>query len=155
MNLVWTIVLIVIVLLVLGYVIHWIYSSNEEVYVYDIGRYGIAKSDIPEIEAKTGAKVATMKQVEDAFKDGAQWCWAGWMRGDDGNLIGGYPMQTALPGCGDKVGVVSFVPKEGAKYSVLLYGKKPVLPMASKDNIGAGTRMWSDVFDPPKYSKYS
>ena len=61
------------------------------------------KADAQRICQAAGGDLATLSQLKAAQENGAQWCFAGWLK-DTVNPH--YPMQQARGGCGDKAGVI-------------------------------------------------
>lgn len=95
------------------------------VQVFAVGPdYRFTKREAAGVCAKYGATVATVAQLEDAQRKGADWCFSGWVADGDGK----WPITTnAIPGCGG-IGINSWtwsdangVPKAG----VNCYGPKP------------------------------
>jgi hypothetical protein len=64
--------------------------------------------------------VATLSQLEDAQKKGADWCFTAWVADSP---EGKYPITTnVIPGCADKPGIQSYTP---GLAGVTCYGPKP------------------------------
>jgi hypothetical protein len=98
------------------------------------GRYNTLASEAVAAAKKYG-ELATYSQLEQAQKDGAQWCVWGWVMDDRtgsataNTLIMALPMQEAVAGCGSSagsVGVSVHVPQHPTEMAnVVIYGIKP------------------------------
>ena len=117
-------------------------TGTPEVYYYGNGYYNLTVDDVARIEQKTGASVATLSQLEEAQKHGAQWCARGIFNNNTGGATKyqyGYPMQVAKSGCGNKVGVIrDTTTRDDKKYGMLLYGIKPSETQLSELEIKKG-----------------
>ena len=96
--------------------------------VYAVGPdYRYTKGEAAEVCSRYGGTVATTAQLEQAQKNGADWCFSGWVK-DGSILTGKWPITTnPIPGCGS-MGINSWtwqdangVPKAG----VNCFGPKP------------------------------
>jgi len=100
---------------------------TPEVYLYDVGRYGLNLAAAQQAAAALGATVASSAQVAAAQAAGAEWCWAGWDAVTAGGNQAVYPMQSLMPQCGSGPGVQVFSASPAATdaFGVNLYGPKP------------------------------
>jgi hypothetical protein len=79
-----------------------------------------------------GAKVATKAQLAEAQKNGADWCFSGWVQ-DSPN--GQWPITTSvIGGCGGRQGIIEWTP-ESNKAGVNCYGPKPAIQSVSQGTI--------------------
>jgi hypothetical protein len=95
-----------------------------EVYLYRVGQsYTIPKNQAADICRTFGGTLATVAQLTQAQKDGADWCAAGWVA-DSNDAV--YPITTSLQqGCGNgSAGIKTYTPPDG-KAGVNCYGPKP------------------------------
>jgi hypothetical protein len=100
-----------------------IVTGPEQVFAVGPG-YDVSRDDADKICAKYGAKVATTAQVQEAQKNGADWCFTGWVA--DSNRAF-YPItQNVMPGCGGSPGLQSWTPPFN-KAGVNCYGPKPTI----------------------------
>jgi hypothetical protein len=91
--------------------------------VFMIGpSYMYPKANAADICQKYGAQVATSAQLNDAQKNGADWCFTGWVSDlDDAQ----YPINTSLvQGCASSPGIQSWTPPSQLA-GVNCYGPKP------------------------------
>lgn len=99
-----TIIIIISVLVVLSLLIYAFASSGSpdsiQPEVYCIGENVYRYQEAIEACQKYIGRLATEKEIRDAYKAGAHWCNLGWVQG----IKAFYPMQTKVPGgkCGDK-----------------------------------------------------
>jgi hypothetical protein len=125
------------------------------------GRYHTLSSQA-EAFAKAHGVLATYSQIDQAQKDGAQWCDWGWVKDDRpesptlNQIIMVLPAQEAIALCGSSTGKVgiSFGPTLTTSVAdVVVYGIKP---SESFNATGKGTIMpWSHLKDgTKKWSKY-
>ena len=126
-------IIIVIVVVIIAIIIYMRFGEKKEVYLYAANSAGanwymLTPQDIPTYETKYNAKLATLDQLNDAYKDGFQQCVAGFC--DDGktrDATAGAPlyiiMQTADSNCAGK-GVSQFS-SLAPKGAIFLYGVKP------------------------------
>ena len=110
-------------------------------YYYGHGYYNLTADDVGGIEQKTGATMATLSQLENAYQNGAEWCAMGIFNNNTGGATKyehGYPMQVAKSGCGGRVGIIRGTIQPGRKYGMLLYGIKPSKAQLSELGIKEG-----------------
>jgi hypothetical protein len=85
--------------------------------------YRYSKGEAAAVCAKYGAEVATRKQLEEAQKNGADWCFSAWLADSP---TGSWPISTTpVPGCGSRRGIIEWTP-DSQKAGVNCYGPKPV-----------------------------
>ncbi len=97
--------------------------------VYAVGRgYTYTKEQAPAICAKYGGQVATSKQLEEAQRSGANWCYSGWVT----EGVGKWPITTQpIGGCGGRQGGIQWTPYapehgwHGNTAGINCYGPKP------------------------------
>jgi len=115
-----------------------VYHLNNNIYSYDEAQKACSKY---------GGKLATRKQIEDAYTNGANWCSYGWS--DKGEAY--YPIQkdyydklTNKNTCG-KVGINGGVFKDKSlKFGANCYGPRPAKDaMKDKDTISKFSDNWS------------
>ena len=80
--------------------------AQPEVFYVDPGGYNTLQANAAAVCATYDATVATTAQLTTAQQQGAQWCGAGWV--SDSTTDAPYPMQTAIAGCGNSVGVQQY-----------------------------------------------
>ena len=132
--------------------------SKPQVYLYDVGHNGIPPAEIETVAKNMDAKVATLDQLEDAQKAGAQWCHYGWA---NASITGVpiyrpyFPMQHSKYGCGHAgINSPEFLPP-GGSFGVVLYGLKPKegrIPMCLPTSMGECAAPWDEsegVWDRP------
>jgi Extracellular link domain len=96
-------------------------KGSEQVFAVGPG-YDYKKEEAEAICMKYGAKVATTQQLTDAQKNGADWCFSGWV--SDSNT-GKWPITTSVVGgCGGRRGIIEWTP-DTKKAGVNCYGPKP------------------------------
>jgi hypothetical protein len=85
--------------------------------------YKYTKDQAQQVCSQYGAQVATTGQLQDALKNGADWCFSGWLA--DSNDAK-YPITTQTgPGCGNGgAGLMSYTPPD-LKAGVNCFGPKP------------------------------
>lgn len=84
--------------------------------------YRYRRDEAAAVCAKYGAQVATMAQLEDAQKKGADWCFSGWVAD---NTTGSWPISlNPVNGCGNRRGIIQWTP-DSQKAGVNCYGAKP------------------------------
>jgi len=91
------------------------------------GKYVLSRDGARAVCADYGADLATYEDLVAAQQAGAQWCSAGWVTNNDPNgknVL--YPMQEALDGCGNAIGVNGWGGGFGAANC---YGIKPSAPL--------------------------
>lgn len=95
---------------------------NGATQVFAVGPgYDYKKEEAEAICMKYGAKVASTQQLQEAQKNGADWCFSGWV--SDGG--GKWPINTSVVGgCGGRRGIIEWTPDTG-KAGVNCYGPKP------------------------------
>jgi hypothetical protein len=85
--------------------------------------YKYTKSQAEQVCSKYGAKVATSSQLKDAQKNGADWCFTGWV--SDSNSPQ-YPITTrTYRGCGQGNSGIQSWGTENGRAGVNCYGSKP------------------------------
>ena len=98
--------------------------------VFAVGnQYVYTKEDAPVICAKYGAKVATTAQLEEAQRNGADWCYSGWVAEGSGK----WPITVSpIGGCGGRQGIIEWTPNgypewgwDGTRAGINCYGPKP------------------------------
>lgn len=119
--------------------------KNPEVFVAGTS-YDFTPQQAPEVCAKYGARVATEKELSDAQKAGAQWCTAAWVS-DSKNAM--YPMNKAISGCGNSVGVMNF--GAVARANVNCFGYKPAQGRPPPPGLVQSVQ----AFAPGKWSQHS
>lgn len=98
-------------------------------YMYTIGDGETAE----QVCGSMGGRVATMEEVSEAQKAGAQWCATG-IVSDNNYGTAVYPMQDVVKfGCGGP-GLNTFVPESG-KAGINCYGPKPDQVLSSSANV--------------------
>ena len=109
--------------------------------VFPVGPgYQYTFQEAPAVCAKYGAKVATTAQLEEAQRNGADWCFSGWVTEGQGK----WPINlTPIPGCGERTGIIEWTP--GDRAGVNCYGPKPDMNEPGVQNtIGPfNQQMWS------------
>lgn len=86
--------------------------------------YMYSRSQAADVCSKYGAQVATTSQLNDAQKNGADWCFTGWV--SDSNTAQ-YPINTSIKErCASSPGVVSWSPSSQLS-GVNCYGPKPAI----------------------------
>lgn len=102
-------------------------ALTPEVYLCDVGRYGLDLASAQAIAQRLGGSIATMAQLAASQAAGAQWCWAGWTANDTGGHSIAYPMQITAHNCSYKPGVQIFSsnPSPSGTYGVNVFGIKP------------------------------
>lgn len=85
--------------------------------------YKYTKDQAQQVCSQYGAQIATTAQLEDALKNGADWCFSGWV--SDSNDAK-YPITTQTgPGCGNgTTGLMTYTPPNNIA-GVNCYGPKP------------------------------
>jgi hypothetical protein len=92
--------------------------------------YQYTRGEAPAVCAKYGASVATTAQLEEAQKNGADWCFSGWVTEGTGK----WPITTsAVNGCGGRQGIIEWTP--GDKAGVNCYGPKPDITTVKQGEI--------------------
>jgi hypothetical protein len=82
-------------------------KGTGPIQVFAVGPgYNYTNAQAPQVCAKYGAQVATKEQVQEAQTYGANWCFGAMVADDTNN--GYYPMNVALPGCGNSVGLQQY-----------------------------------------------
>ena len=115
------------------------------------GRYDLTFEEGQARCAQFGATVATTAQLEEAQRNGANWCTSGWVAERQGK----WPITTAVVGgCGGRTGIIEWTP--GARAGVNCYGPKPDIedPAALNGTIlPFNDQMWSQppASDKPTY----
>jgi hypothetical protein len=92
--------------------------------VFAVGpEYNYTKNKSQEVCSKYGAQVATSSQLEEAQKNGADWCFTGWVSDSNSAM---YPITTSTEtGCGNgNNGVINWTPSNN-QAGVNCYGPKP------------------------------
>jgi hypothetical protein len=97
-----------------------------EVYLYRVGEsypFTTRKTEAADVCKSFGGTVATVAQLTQAQRDGADWCASGWVADSNDAM---YPITTSLQqGCGNgSVGIKTYTPPDG-KAGVNCYGPKP------------------------------
>jgi len=100
--------------------------------------------------AQFGGTVATTAQLEEAQRNGADWCSSGWVAEGQGK----WPINlSVVGGCGGRTGIIEWTP--GQRAGVNCYGPKPDMnDPAAKNMVGAfNGQMWSQPpsSDTPTY----
>lgn len=87
-----------------------------------------------------GAQVATTKQLEEAQRNGADWCFTAWVA--DSN-VAKYPITTSvMQGCGNgSSGIKEYIP-DGNKAGVNCYGPKPGIDSSDGKILAFNPFMW-------------
>jgi len=103
--------------------------------VYPAGgwRYDLTFAEGQARCAKFGGTVATTAQLQEAQRNGADWCSSGWVAEGQGK----WPITlTPIGGCGGRTGIIEWTPGERA--GVNCYGPKPDMnDPAAQDMVGA------------------
>ena len=105
--------------------------------------YDYLIEEAPAVCAKYGAKVATTAQLEEAQRNGADWCFNAWVA--DSNVSKRPTTTTAIPGCAHTPGVHDGYPA-GYRVGVTCYGPKPDIndPVAQNNTIlPFNQQMWN------------
>jgi hypothetical protein len=85
--------------------------------------YRYRRDEAQAVCAKYGAQVATKAQLEEAQRNGADWCFSAWLADSP---HGSWPISlTPVRGCGDRRGIIEWTP-DSQKAGVNCYGSKPV-----------------------------
>lgn len=96
-------------------------KGKEQVFAVGPG-YDYRRDEAEAICMKYGAKLANTQQLKEAQKNGADWCFSGWV--SDGG--GKWPITTSVVGgCGGRRGVIEWTP-DNQKAGVNCYGPKPL-----------------------------
>ena len=124
-------------------------SSNKTIgdpQVFAVGPgYQYTRAEAPSVCAAYGAEVATTKQLEEAQRNGADWCFSGWVTEGSGK----WPItMNPIPGCGSRTGIIEWTP--GDKAGVNCYGPKPDIadPAAAGKVLPFNQQMWLQPTDP-------
>ena len=121
-------------------------NGPEQVFAVGPG-YDYKKEEAEAICMKYGSKVASTQQLTEAQKNGADWCFSGWV--SDGG--GKWPITTSVvDGCGGRRGIIEWTPDTG-KAGVNCYGPKP-----TPDQYPDGTikPFSGDIWDQPTQPTY-
>jgi len=99
-------------------------SSNKvtgPVQVFAVGPgYDYTRAEAPGVCAKYGVRVATKAQLEEAQRNGADWCFSGWVA----EGVGQWPITTnPIWGCGSRQGIMTWPVAD--RIGVNCYGPKP------------------------------
>jgi len=108
------------------------------------GNYVYTFQDAPAVCARYGARLATTKELEDAQKKGADWCFSGWVQ----EHAGKWPITTSvIPGCGNRQGIIEWTP--GPQAGVNCYGPKPLRTDPRSSNIlPFNASLWDEPTEP-------
>ena len=102
--------------------------EKEVFQVRDGTGYNTSRADANAVCAKYGATLSTKEQLENDWKNGADWCSTGWVSNDS---TAHYPINTTLiDGCSRTPAVVRWTPDSG-KADVNCYGIKPASPQGN------------------------
>lgn len=99
--------------------------------------YSTPRTEAANVCADYGARLATMSELTEAQKQGAQWCSSGWVSDNENGV---YPMQQEISGCGTR-GVNTF----GPRGNVNCIGAKP-------RRVKDGDRIWD--WNGVRYSQF-
>jgi len=99
--------------------------------VFAVGpNYQYTRDQASNVCAQYGASVASTAQLQDAYINGADWCFSGWVA--DGG--GKWPITTSvIPGCGGTPGLQSWTPDNNMA-GVTCYGPKPGINNPASQN---------------------
>lgn len=110
--------------------------------------YQYTFDEAPAVCAKYGAQVATTAQLEEAQRNGADWCFSGWVA--EGRQ-GKWPITlNPIIGCGQRTGIIEWTP--GDRAGINCYGPKPDIndPVAQNVIFPFNQQMWNQ---PPPSDK--
>ena len=112
--------------------------------VFHVSGYNNTLADAPAVCQSLGARVATYAELDDAQKNGANWCSTGWVR-DKGDRNAFYPITyDIMGGCGNgRSGIIDWIGDDywfktyvgqssGYKAGVNCFGNKPEEVSANK-----------------------
>ena len=134
--------------------------AQPEVYYTSPNGYATTLADAPALCGTYGGRVATTAEITAAQQQGANWCGAGWVSDSPANAL--YPMNVAVSGCGNAVGVIQFgsgwlpstdstgANKTGqgnpstAMAGVNCYGKKPPMGTPNITPFNTATNQWNN-----------
>jgi len=112
--------------------------------VFAVGpNYNYTKEQAKQVCSKYNAEVATTAQLEEAQKQGADWCFTAWV--SDSN-ISMYPITTStVPGCGNgRTGIMHYTPGIAG---VNCYGLKPGINDYPNTILPFNPTVWSQKSD--------
>lgn len=98
--------------------------ARPEVYWFDPNNsYSVTRGEAAAVCARFNARVATMEELADAQRQGADWCATGWVQDSEEAK---YPITTStMGGCGNgRAGVITWTP-EYKTAGINCYGLKP------------------------------
>lgn len=124
-------------------------SSNKSIgepQVFAVGPgYQYTRDEAPAVCAAYGAEVASTRQLEKAQRNGADWCFSGWVTEGSGK----WPItMNPIGGCGGRTGIIEWTP--GDRAGVNCYGPKPDItdPAAAGKVFPFNQQMWFQPQDP-------
>jgi hypothetical protein len=115
-------------------------KDDDDGEVFHIPRNKYTYSDAADVCKRLNSRLATYDEVEDAYKNGANWCSYGWS--DDQMAL--FPIQKSvynelkkIPGhehdCGRPGVNGGYISKKHSKFGVNCYGKKPFITDKDKE----------------------
>jgi len=119
-------------------------TGDPQVFAVGPG-YQYTRDEAPAVCAAYGAEVATTKQLEEAQRNGADWCFSGWVTEGTGK----WPItMNPINGCGSRTGIIEWTP--GDRAGVNCYGPKPDIadPAAAGKVLPFNQQMWFQPQDP-------
>jgi len=120
--------------------------------VFAVGpTYQYQRGEAASVCNKYGAQVATLAQLQEAHRNGADWCFNGWIAD---STTAQRPITTSvIPGCSASTGIQSG--QSAGPAGVNCYGPKPDIadPMANGTVLPFNQQMWSQppASDKPTY----
>ena len=112
--------------------------------------YDYTRDQAASICAGYGAQVATKAQLAAAQKNGADWCFSGWVQDSP---TGQWPITTSvIGGCGGRQGIIEWTP-DSQKAGVNCYGSKPAIQSVSEGVIKPFNGTNWDQPDKPGYAE--
>jgi hypothetical protein len=121
--------------------------------VFHVGGYNKAFADAPSVCQKLGARVAKYSELDEAQKNGGNWCSTGWVS-DMGDKNAFYPITYDITrGCGNgRSGVIDFI-FDYRKAGVNCFGNKPEEEAGNKMVGRADEPLFA--FNKNQWSRYS
>jgi hypothetical protein len=124
--------------------------------VFSVNHYNKMFADAPTVCKSLGARVATYAELDEAQKNGANWCSTGWVS-DKGDKNAFYPITyETIQGCGHgRSGVIEFL-SQNNKAGINCFGNKPE-EVATRMMIGPNSFDPQSVlpFNKNQWSRYS
>ena len=129
--------------------------------VFHLSGYNKTLADAPALCQKLGARVATYAELDEAQKNGANWCSSGWVS-DRGNRNGFYPITyDIMGGCGNgRSGIIDWIGNDawfggsgkGFRAGVNCFGNKPEQAAITRAILPDNTAL---PFNKNQWSRYS